>query len=130
MEKVTAEQVLDELVRRYRDELRELPALGTEEAAKALDVSVATVKRWCDQGKLECWRSVGGHRRVTAQSVADYLNAHSMELHPDPNASVPYRLVSAVTGVSITPDGKLSAVVGQAMPAAAVSEDDMVELNQ
>ena len=119
--------------------------------ARALGTHESSVKRLCNTGKLSCFRTPGGHRKVSAQSVADYLNHNDMELSPNPNASVPYRLVmgvdtaakdgddmvlvssqpmSSVAGVVIKPDGSVSAIVGQAMPAAALSEDDVVELNQ
>jgi excisionase family DNA binding protein len=40
--------------------------------AKRLGVSVPTVQRWVDAGRLKAWKTIGGHRRVDADS-ADLL---------------------------------------------------------
>ncbi|MFA7239269.1 MAG: helix-turn-helix domain-containing protein [Sulfuricellaceae bacterium] len=39
------------------------------EAAKILGVSPKTVQLWVDAGVLAAWKTVGGHRRVTLESV-------------------------------------------------------------
>ena len=39
------------------------------EAAKILGVSPKTVQLWMDSGILSGWKTVGGHRRVTVESV-------------------------------------------------------------
>jgi len=39
------------------------------EAAKILGVSPKTVQLWVDSGILAAWKTVGGHRRVTIESV-------------------------------------------------------------
>ncbi|MCB0298451.1 MAG: helix-turn-helix domain-containing protein, partial [Calditrichaeota bacterium] len=36
---------------------------NSQEAAKILGVNVSTIKRWTDEGKLQCIKSVGGHRK-------------------------------------------------------------------
>lgn len=44
-------------------------SLSTTRAARVLGVSVPTVQRWVDEGVLQAWKTVGGHRRVTLRSV-------------------------------------------------------------
>jgi excisionase family DNA binding protein len=42
---------------------------STREAAQLLGVSLRTVQLWVESGVLEAWKTVGGHRRITVQSV-------------------------------------------------------------
>ncbi len=49
--------------------------LPPKQVARALGVSEASVKRWCDKGVFETARTVGGHRRVSTSSVLAYLRA-------------------------------------------------------
>ena len=43
------------------------------EAAKILGINVSTIKRWTDEGKLECIKSAGGHRKFLMSHLADFL---------------------------------------------------------
>lgn len=45
----------------------------TREAAARLNVSVGTVQAWVECGRLEAWKTVGGHRRVLRDSVEQLL---------------------------------------------------------
>jgi excisionase family DNA binding protein len=49
---------------------------GTFYASKVLGVSVAKVQALVERGELEAWRTKGGHRRISMQSVKAYLNQH------------------------------------------------------
>ena len=49
---------------------------STIEAAKLLGVSVRTVQLWVENGSLEAWKTAGGHRRIVARSVNDYISRH------------------------------------------------------
>jgi excisionase family DNA binding protein len=48
----------------------------TQEAAKLLSVSLRTAQLWVESGLLEAWKTEGGHRRISRQSI-DKLLAHS-----------------------------------------------------
>lgn len=50
--------------------------LTTSEAAEALGVSPATVKRWADRGKIPSSRTPGGHRRYPAPGLARVASGH------------------------------------------------------
>ena len=47
------------------------------EAAAALGVSLNTVRRWSDSGKLICYRSPGGHRRFRRGDVDSLLTTQN-----------------------------------------------------
>lgn len=45
------------------------PVLGVEETAARLRVSVSTVRRYLARGMLRGYRTAGGHRKITRESV-------------------------------------------------------------
>ena len=47
----------------------------TTEAAAILAISVGTVQLWVDKGLLVAWKTAGGHRRVTRESINKILHA-------------------------------------------------------
>ncbi|MFC1483878.1 B12-binding domain-containing protein [Candidatus Neomarinimicrobiota bacterium] len=50
--------------------------LNSDAAARILGVNVSTIKRWTDGGKLECIRSVGGHRKFLMSQLANFASHH------------------------------------------------------
>ena len=57
----------------------------TREAAQMLGVSLRTAQLWTESGLLEAWKTVGGHRRISRQSI-DRLLART-SLNPVPGSS-------------------------------------------
>jgi len=49
--------------------------LTTAEAARLAHVGASSVKRWADQGRLECVRTVGGHRRFRRGAIERFLSS-------------------------------------------------------
>ncbi len=47
--------------------------LSTSQAAKALGVSLGTIRRWSDMGYLESYRTPGGQRRFSAEQIDHFL---------------------------------------------------------
>ncbi len=45
----------------------------TRRAAQLLGVSVSTVQKYCESGLIEMHKSVGGHRRISVDSLNDYI---------------------------------------------------------
>jgi excisionase family DNA binding protein len=62
--RMLARETIDVLERRIRDH-----GLRTEEAARVLGVSTTTVKRWCDQEKLDARQESSRHRSISPESV-------------------------------------------------------------
>lgn len=65
--------------------------LSTREAAKLLCLSIATVQKMADNGKLDTWTTAGGHRRICADSVHAFLAANKQNKTapvPDEHLSV------------------------------------------
>lgn len=58
---------------------------STIEAAKLLGVSVRTVQLWVENGSLEAWKTAGGHRRIAARSVDDYMVKNQTSAPKDSN---------------------------------------------
>jgi len=53
--------------------MSESDSLTTSQAAALLGVAPHTVQKWVDAGVLRAWKTVGGHRRVAANSVEAML---------------------------------------------------------
>lgn len=84
-------------------------------------MSVDTVRRWCDEGRLKTTRSTGGHRLVSGKDLARYLGETSPAYEPDnlPAQSARNRFTGIVTRVE---RDKLTAVIEiQAGPHRVVS---------
>jgi len=53
------------------------PTYSTVEVAQRLGVSVQTVQRWVDDGRLRAWKTLGGHRRIDASDANALFRAFS-----------------------------------------------------
>lgn len=49
--------------------------LSTAEAARMLGLSTTLVQTLVDQGDLKGWKTRGGHRRISMDSIMDYQSA-------------------------------------------------------
>lgn len=52
----------------------------TREAAELLGVSLRTVQLWAESGLLEAWKTEGGHRRISRNSVQRLLHGDNYPL--------------------------------------------------
>jgi excisionase family DNA binding protein len=48
-------------------------SFSTAHLARRLGVSVPTVQRWVDLGHLKAWKTVGGYRRIDAESAENFI---------------------------------------------------------
>lgn len=67
----------------------------TREAAKRLGVSVRTAQLWSESGRLEAWKTEGGHRRISATSVERLLESgkHNAPASNDVAAAVKLKVL-------------------------------------
>jgi len=54
--------------------------LTTRQVARAMGVSEASIKRWCDRGMIACGRTAGGHRRLPRADVIQFLRESGQRL--------------------------------------------------
>lgn len=47
--------------------------LNSKEVASIMGVNVSTIKRWTDSGKLDCYQTVGGHRKFLLSHLKNFL---------------------------------------------------------
>ncbi len=57
----------------------QLKFYSTADIARMLGVDASTVKRWTDSGKLQCFRTIGGHRRFSLIQVKEFIAEYHLE---------------------------------------------------
>ncbi len=57
--------------------------LSTFSIAKMLHVDPGSVANWIDQKLLKAYRTPGGHRRVLAEDLVQFLRQHNMPVPPE-----------------------------------------------
>jgi excisionase family DNA binding protein len=55
--------------------------LSTSQAARALGVSLGTIRRWSDMGYLDSYRTPGGQRRFSREQIEQFVS--SLQQHPE-----------------------------------------------
>lgn len=81
---------------------------STKEAAAVLGVSHRTVQLWVESGTLQAWRTAGGHRRITLESVNRLVEGRRVAIaaHAPPPAA-PVALASSTRRVLVVDDDPL-----------------------
>lgn len=54
------------------------PSYSTTEVARLLNVSTQTVQKWVDLGHLAAWKTLGGHRRISVESVKLFVTSQTV----------------------------------------------------
>jgi len=92
--------------------------LSTAHLARRLGVSVPTVQRWVDLGHLKAWKTVGGHRRIDAESAEAFIRAQMQQRGEPGEAVAPF----SVLVVDDNPDDRdlLCALVEHTVPNARI----------
>jgi excisionase family DNA binding protein len=103
-----------------------LASYSTAYVAKRLGVSIPTVQRWVDAGQLKAWKTLGGHRRIEAESAerlfatqASGAAASGEFAEAAPESAAP----ASVMIVDDNPDDRdlLALLVSSALPSARVT---------
>ena len=67
--------------------------LTTSEVARLLGVAVGSVANWIDQGQLKAGRTPGGHRRVAAADLMEFIRKQKLPIPPELQPSPPKILI-------------------------------------
>jgi len=67
--------------------------LSTSEAAKLCGVGVRSLAGWIDQGFLKAGKTPGGHRRIDAKDLVDFLRRQGLPIPPQLAPSAPKILI-------------------------------------
>ncbi len=78
----------------------------TSEAASILAISVGTVQLWVDNGLLEAWKTAGGHRRVTRESINKILHASPAAQPKTPASTASQTLIAERMRVLVVEDDR------------------------
>jgi excisionase family DNA binding protein len=70
----------------------ELPHCSTIQAARRLGLAVRSVQMMVDRGELKAWKTPGGHRRISEDSLQSWIAARQVQAgEPRPRAASPTR---------------------------------------
>ena len=65
------------------EQIRTSPlGLSTSQAARALGVSLGTIRRWSDMGYLQSYRTPGGQRRFSHQQIEQFIASLQRDAKP------------------------------------------------
>ncbi len=94
---------------------------STAELAEMFDVNESTVKRWSDQGHIDCVKTKGGHRRFPIRSVLKFVHENKMSV---PNLD-PQLLTDSGLRANVI-DGNVSVLIPQIKKAMMAGDTDEV----
>lgn len=94
----------------------------TGQAAQLLGVCVRTVQLWVEGGQIDSWKTAGGHRRLSKDSVNALLDSTATATGPEPDAAAPESLRILLVEDSKTDARLLRQFVLNSCPDARIFE--------
>ena len=61
-------------------DLKQHRTFSPNQVGRAIGVSEASIKRWCDKGILSFRRTAGGHRRLPLHAIFDFIKENNFDL--------------------------------------------------
>ncbi len=77
------EQIVKDVIMKDRLPIRLDRYYSTKELARLFRVNESTIKRWADSGKIDCFKTPGGHRRYPPERVLEFISRYNYEIIPD-----------------------------------------------
>ena len=62
--------------------------LSTSQAARALGVSLGTIRRWSDMGYLKSYRTPGGQRRFSHEQINQFVGSLQRDVYSEERQAV------------------------------------------
>ncbi|MGV0985695.1 MAG: helix-turn-helix domain-containing protein [Limnohabitans sp.] len=100
--------------------------LSTAEAARMLGLSTTLVQTLVDQGELKGWKTRGGHRRISLDSIQDYQSASRSSMGMSLKSSVKPRVTVVVESAQLM-DQLMAANSGWTIPVEVTFFDSVTE---
>lgn len=75
--------------------------LSTAEAARMLGLSTTLVQTLVDQGDLKGWKTRGGHRRISLDSISEYQNTSRNEISTASKSAIRPRVTVVIETASL-----------------------------
>ncbi len=73
--------------------------LSPKDLADAIGVSESSMKRWTDEGRIQCGRTTGGHRRIALHEAVRFVRAHRHRVHDPELLGIPE--LAKVAGIPV-----------------------------
>lgn len=94
---------------------------STIQLAQTLGVSVQTVQRWVDAGHIKAWKTVGGHRKIDADSADAWMRTMRLG-NADMPAPTPVSPTGAALRVLVVDDDPASVEVVATLVADTIAD--------
>jgi methanogenic corrinoid protein MtbC1 len=80
-------------------ELKHHRTFSPKQAGRAIGVSEASIKRWCDKALLSCSKTAGGHRRLHLHAIIDFIKKGDFDLAQPEALGLPATVGSGLRGL-------------------------------
>lgn len=60
-------------------------SFSTSEVARYCHVTADTIRKWAEAGRIQVFKTPGGHRRIRRDDLLRFLRENSIPIHPDLN---------------------------------------------